>query len=254
LFIELTILFCQLNIRKFTHGPTNSTGAEDRERRNVPKSNQRRQRAPRSSRSLLRTGVTCARRFAGTQIQPLLASDGEYQQREYQQQQGDPAAPCSGTLASDLGHGGRERLPARSEEPVEEMEQGDGGGRGAARLGLRAQAPLEDVQRWRRCGEATRREGRGQARVRRWVGFWACETKMRDRDVGGSHLIICRRTRVLFGGDIIYDGPSQTGWTSQLLSPANNSEVRRRQVSYHLRIQYNAPGEFLPPANRIIMR
>jgi hypothetical protein len=54
-------------------------------------------------------------------------------------------------------------------QPLEEMEQGDGGGRGAARLGLRARAPLEDVQRWRRRGEATRREGRG--RVRRWVGF-----------------------------------------------------------------------------------
>jgi hypothetical protein len=75
------MLFGKFTELKFTHGPTNSTGAEDKERRNLPKSNQRRRRAPRSSRSLLRTGVTCARRYAGTQIQPLLAPDGEYQQR-----------------------------------------------------------------------------------------------------------------------------------------------------------------------------
>jgi hypothetical protein len=35
------MLFGKFTELKFTHGPTNSIGAEDREWRNVPKSNQR---------------------------------------------------------------------------------------------------------------------------------------------------------------------------------------------------------------------
>jgi hypothetical protein len=66
----------------------------------------------------------------------------------------DSAAPCSGQGVPaaggcprrwPLGHGGRERLPTRSEEPVEEMEQGDGGGRGAARLGFKVQMMYYDM-------------------------------------------------------------------------------------------------------------
>jgi hypothetical protein len=88
------------------------------------------------------------RQYAGTQIQPLLAPDGEYQQ-----------------LADVLDVGLRSRAwrtraaAGKERGAGEEMEQGDGGGRGAARLGLRARAPLEDVQRWPAAPRGGNKEG-----------------------------------------------------------------------------------------------
>jgi hypothetical protein len=80
--------------------------------------------------------------------------------------------------------------------------QGDGAGRrrwaGSGEVGVASSGSARGCAEVATPRGGDKEGGKGRARVRRWVGFWACERERRDRDVGGSHLII--HWRLVRGG------------------------------------------------------